>query len=237
MTMATDVDRAAATSRAGTDVPRPRNGLAVAALAMPFAMFGLAAPLGVALGTAALVQISRAAGHRPRGRWQAITGIVVGVLVSALWIAAVWFIVWAVQLSDRSDRLSDPAQVTEPAEIYFTSLSPGHCTTFGHFGASRVTVVPCDQPHNWEMLTMLPVQSGPDGVYPGSGSAFKEGTAACTKHFDGLPGSAQSYLRPVPLVPTARLWDEGYTEVWCFAEAKYGKVTGQTGDDTVSPAS
>ncbi|WP_175558994.1 DUF4190 domain-containing protein [Sanguibacter gelidistatuariae] len=223
---------------AGTPASRPRNGLAVAALATPFAMFGLTAPLGAVLGVAALVQISRAAraGVRQRGTGQAVAGIVVGVLVTALWAAAVWFVVWAVQLSDRSDRFADPAQVTEPAEIYFTSLNPGHCANFGHFGAGRVTVVPCDQPHNWELLTMVPVQSGPDGVYPGSGSSFQEGTAACTKYFDTLPDSALSYLRPVPLVPPEDLWDEGYTETWCFAESKYGKVTGSSGDDTVAPA-
>lgn len=216
----------------------PRNGLAVAALATPFAMFGLTAPLGVGLGIAALVRISRAgrAGTRPRGRWQAIGGIVAGVVVTALWIAAVWFVVWAVHLSDRSDRLRDPSQVTEPAEILFTSLSPGHCATFPHFGASRVTVTPCEQPHSWELLAMLPVQSGPDGVYPGIGSSWKEGTSACAKLFDALPDSVRANLRPVPLVPPASLWDEGHTEVWCFAESKYAKVTGRAGDDTVAPA-
>lgn len=217
---------------------RPRNGLAVAALATPFAMFGLTAPLGVGLGIAALVQISRGrrAGMRPRGRWQAVVGIVAGVLVTALWIAAVWFVVWAVQISDRSDRLSDPSQVTEPSEIFFTSLRPGHCASFPHFGAGRVTVAPCEEPHNWELLAMLPVQSGPDGAYPGIGSSWKEGTSACAKLFDALPDSARANLRPVPLVPPESLWDEGYTEVWCFAESKYAKVTGRAGDDTVAPA-
>lgn len=217
---------------------RPRNGLAVAALATPFAMLGLTAPLGVVLGVVALVQISRAAraGMPLRGRWQAVAGIVIGVLVTALWVAAVWFVVWAVQLSDRSDRLADPAQVTEPAEIYFGSLNPGHCANFSHFGAGLVTVVPCDQPHNWEVLARLPVQSGPDGAYPGSASLFQEGASACSKLFDSLPDSARSHLRPVPFIPSEQLWDQGYTEAWCFAESKIGKVTGRAGDGTVSRA-
>lgn len=213
----------------------PRNGLAVAALASCFALLGLAAPLGVVLGLVALVGILRArrAGGRPRGLVPAVAAIVLGCLFTVAWVGAVWFVVWAVQLGDRSERLSDPAAVTEPAEVYFTALSPGHCANFGHFGASRVTVLPCSQPHSWELLAMLPVQSGPGGSFPGEGAAYREGVAACERLVASLPPTATSSFRTVPLTPTERLWEEGFTEAWCFAEVRYGRVTGAIADDDI----
>lgn len=216
----------------------PRNGLAVAAAAVPVATPLVGGLLGMILGAVALRQIRRArrADAPQRGTGLAITGIVLGLLVTAAWVAGTWLVVWAVQIGNRGDANADPADVTEAVEILFVDVNPGHCLELPPFGASRVTIMPCDEPHDAELLAMLPVQLGPDGTYPGLGSIQREGSARCEATLEALPSASSTLFRPVALAPPEDLWNDGHTSVWCFATSRHGDVTGQIADDDVTLA-
>lgn len=220
------------------DRPPTRNGLAVAAAAVPVATPVVGGILGVALGTVALRQLRRArlAGTPQRGTALAVTGIVLGVLVTAAWVAATWFVVWAVQLSNRGEANADPADVTEAVEISFLDVNPGHCLELPPFGAARVTIMPCDVPHDAELLAMLPVQLGPDDSYPGQGSMQREGTARCEATLAALPPTSASLFKPLALAPPEGMWNDDHREVWCFATSRHGPVTGRIADDDVALA-
>lgn len=215
-----------------------RNGLAVAAAAVPVATPVVGGLLGVILGSVALGQVRRArrAGVRQRGTALAVTGIVLGLLVTAAWVAGTWFVVTAIQLSNRGEANADPADVTEAVEIFFTDVNPGHCLELPPFGASRVTIMPCADPHDAELLAMLPVQLGPDGAYPGLGSIQREGTARCEATLAALPPTSAGLFRPVALAPPEDLWNDGHTSVWCFATSRHGDLTGRISDDDVALA-
>lgn len=223
---------------ASEDGRRPRNGLAVAAAAVPVATPVLGGVLGAVLGTVALRQLRRArrSGAPQRGTGLAVTGVVLGVLVTVAWVAAIWFVVWAVQMSDRGEDNADPADVTEPVEIFFVDVNPGHCLDLPPFGASRVTIMPCDSPHDAELLAMLPVQLGPDGAYPGLGSMRREGAARCEATLAALPSASADLFQPLSLAPPEDLWNDDHHEVWCFAKSRHGAVTGRIADDDVALA-
>ncbi|MEP7762687.1 DUF4190 domain-containing protein [Sanguibacter sp. 25GB23B1] len=218
--------------------PGTRNGLAVAAAAVPVATPVVGGILGVVLGTVALRQVRRArrTGAPQRGTALAITGIVLGLLVTAAWVAGTWYVVWAVQLSDRGEDNADPADVTEPVEILFVDVNPGHCLELPTFGAARVTIMPCDVPHDAELLAMLPVQLGPDGGYPGQSSMQREGNARCEATLAALPPTSAGLFRPFALAPPEGMWNDDHREVWCFVTSRHGPVTGRIADDDVALA-
>lgn len=217
---------------------RPRNGLAVAAAAVPVATPVLGGILGAVLGTVALRQLrgARRAGAPERGTGLAVTGVVLGVVITAAWVAATWFVVSAVQMSERGEDNADPADVTAPVEVFFVDVNPGHCLDLPPFGASRVTIMPCDTPHDAELLAMLPVQLGPDGTYPGIGSMRREGVARCEATLAALPPASADLFQPLSLAPPEDLWDDDHREVWCFAKSRHGDVTGRIADDDVALA-
>lgn len=171
-----------------------------------------------------------------RGRALALTGIVLGALVTAAWVAATWYVVWAVQLSDRGEANADPADVAAPVEILFVDVNPGHCLDLPPFGAARVTVMPCDLPHDAELVAMIPVQLGPDGTYPGLGSMRREGSALCVATLAALPTTSASLFEPFALAPPEDVWNDDHHEVWCFATSRHGPVTGRIADDDVALA-
>jgi hypothetical protein len=114
--------------------PRPGyDGVSVGALVC--SLVCVAAPVGLGLGIAGLVRTS---GGRRRGRWAAVTGTVVGALVTALAIAAVPVAIWY----DAGTIRPGGAEVGQCADLERRAGSAG--VTLRERG--------CSEPHDAEVV-------------------------------------------------------------------------------------
>jgi len=93
---------------------------------------------------------------------------------------------------------------------------------------SQVPVVPCEEPHRYEVVGSVLV---PDTAQPGT-DLEPVALAACSDSFDryiGLPPE-ESELRPAVLTPTEDGWDDGDREALCLvtdpAASLVGSVAG-----------
>ena len=118
-------------------------------------------------------------------------------------------------------------QVTASAPADAFSLQLGDCTgplTSGTVG--EVTLVPCAQPHAWEVFAATELQ-GDD--FPGAGKVQDLAEEFCNdqfKTFIGLSVSKSDYHLTV-LQPTKQTWnDAGDRQVTCLAGDGEGKVEG-----------
>ncbi|MCW5954553.1 MAG: septum formation family protein [Propionibacteriaceae bacterium] len=118
-------------------------------------------------------------------------------------------------------------QVTASAPTDAFSLQVGDCTgplTSGTVG--EVTLVPCSQPHAWEVFAATELQ-GDD--FPGAGKVQDLAEEFCNdqfKAFIGLSVSKSDYHLTV-LQPTKQTWnDAGDRQVTCLAGDGEGKIEG-----------
>lgn len=107
----------------------PLDGLSIAALVSSATCCG--APVGIGLGIAGLV---RTGGGRRRGRWAAVTGLVLGIVVS---LAGVAFLVFAGWQGSRT-VFEDEARVGQCVDIDGTF--------------DDLTKAECDEPHDAEVI-------------------------------------------------------------------------------------
>ncbi|MGC4153089.1 MAG: septum formation family protein [Propionicimonas sp.] len=118
-------------------------------------------------------------------------------------------------------------QVTASAPTDAFSLQVGDCTgtlTSGTVG--QVTLVPCAEPHAWEVFAATELQ-GED--FPGAGKVQDLAEEFCHDQFKAFVGLAvnKSKYHLTVLQPTKQTWnDAGDRQVTCLAGDGEGEVEG-----------
>jgi hypothetical protein len=198
------------------------NGLAIAALATGLAgvLFGIAGPVAVGLGIAALVQIRR---RHESGTAQAVVGLVLGSLQVVFWtcLLAIGFATgWG---GDPGGQYASPTSTPSYAmpKVYVEELAVGECFNDGA-DEGEVVRMPCNGPHDGELFADVTLPSGP---YPGDRKAAAKADATCNTEFSKYVGIAadKSVLSPEFWYPAEDYWTNGDRLVVCAAYGPAGE--------------
>lgn len=141
--------------------------------------------------------------RRPTGRTVALLLAVVGA-VALVAVVAVGARTWA-----DSRPLGEP---TDVVSAHPRQLVVGHClqTLPGDGVLRRVTILPCDRPHEAEVLGR---HRHADGAWPGVEAVRREAEASC--EMDTAQRAAG--VQPVVWTPTEASWRQGDRESLCLA--------------------
>jgi len=196
----------------------PRDVLAVNSLVAGLIALG---PVALGLGIAALGRIRRGA---TRGTGFAVAGIALGTVWTLL--GGIWSV--AGVLTWQATRPL-PQTVTSARPAYVGQLRAGSCVE--HLAAdgdvSRVTVVPCRDPHAAEVVTTYAF--GATDVWPGQERVDDRVAHACQ-----LTAAEESAgVRAVVWAPTLASWESGDRTGLCLATLGT-QVTGSFLDGTVT---
>ena len=181
------------------------NGLATAALVTGIGgiLFGLAAPVAIGLGIAALVQIGRRGGG---GKGMAIAGLVIGSVVT-LGYALIFGLVIAFGSSTDDDYGSpEPVSTYSPPTTYVEDLAVGECYDDSNEDGEAIRQ-PCSEPHDGEIIADVTLPAGP---YPGDRAVRKAAQTGCATEFAkyvGIPED-ESELEPAYWAPDQELWEQ-----------------------------
>ncbi|WNI17511.1 DUF4190 domain-containing protein [Actinacidiphila sp. ITFR-21] len=205
----------------GWYVERTTNGLAIASLITALTCIPL---LGLVLGVIGLRQIKR---RGERGTGLAVAGIVISGLVALSMAAGV-----ALAAAGGFKEGNTPVSDLVAGQCFNTVHS--RLSDYGGEGhlSTAVDVVPCGRAHDAEAYKVFPLDSGPDGGYPGADRIADTASERCA-------GFAADYLRDAPLgdgieiyyfMPPEAGWDRGDHDVTCFFGSESGRVTGSVAD-------
>ncbi len=180
----------------------PRDVLAVNSLVAGLIALG---PVALGLGIAALGRIRRGA---TRGTGLAVTGIVLGA-VSTL-AGGIWSV--AALLTWQATQPLPPT-ITSARPAYVGQLRTGSCLERlpADGDVTRVTVVPCGEPHAAEVVTVYAF--GTTDVWPGQERVDDRVAHAC--QLTAAEGSAG--VRAVVWAPTLASWERGDRTGMCLA--------------------
>jgi hypothetical protein len=192
------------------------NGLAIASLATGIGGFciGLASPVAVGLGIAALTQIKRRGGD---GKGMAIAGLVLGSLGTIGWILYIVLIVVLGLTADDDEYYGapEPTSSYSGSATYIDDLSVGECFDEGD-EEDEVVRQPCSGLHDGEVIAGVTL---PDGPYPGDKQIDKDGEQSCATAFGEYVGSTvkTTKLEWDYWTPTRQLWNSNDRLVVCAA--------------------
>ncbi|WBQ04882.1 DUF4190 domain-containing protein [Kribbella sp. CA-293567] len=188
------------------------NGLAIAALicALGGLVIGLSAPVGVALGIAALAQIKKSG---ESGKGQAIAGIVIGGLLTLFGVALLTILIIIGANSDDYQGSGDRSGQT----TYVDSLAVGECYDDA-WEEDEVHRRSCATPHDGELISNVTLPATP---YPGERPLEDLARNRCDIEFGKYVGTTvqKSELQSDYWVPSEDNWDHGDRLVIC---AVYG---------------
>jgi Domain of unknown function (DUF4190)/Septum formation len=178
------------------------NGLATAALATGIGgiFFGLAAPVAIGLGIAALVQLKK---RQQSGRGMAIAGLVIGSLTTLGYLVLFGILIAIGVSSDDDYGAPDSSGPT----TYVDELAVGDC--FDDRGAEdEVVRRSCAAPHDGEIIAGVTLDDGP---YPGNQGVDRAADKACSPEFGTYVGKSadDSELRLQWWTPTRDGWTNG----------------------------
>ncbi len=104
-----------------------------------------------------------------------------------------------------------------PQEGAVSALQVGQCLDRPGTSTAieEVDVVPCEDPHDFEVFALVEL---PDGSYPGDDGLSDAAQPACTDRFAAYVGvePSDSVLATGLLVPSEEGWDDGDREVVCL---------------------
>jgi hypothetical protein len=210
------------------------NGLAIAALATGIGGFciGLASPVAVGLGIAALVQIKK---RHVDGKGMAIAGLVTGALGTVGWaIYLVVLLVVGFGSADDEYGAPPPSWHSTPAPTTTYSTGPtttvddlivGECFDEGEEEDEAVRQ-PCNHPHDAEIIADVTL---PAGAYPGESGVKRAAETNCDAAFGKYVGKTvdDSELEPGYWWPTKEVWNHNDRVVICAAYGPdYDQLTG-----------
>lgn len=170
------------------------DGLAVASLATSVGgvvvTAGLAGPVGVGLGIAALVRIRRSG---RRGKGLAIGGIVVGALTTLAWVGLIVSVaLWGSQGHwDTDISRVDPGSLSGPGTYELRQdVSPGSCLDIypQRYDMADAEVVECGTAHGAEVVGLV-TMTGPvdfDDDDNAVGPAYDTALGECESTLDSL---------------------------------------------------
>jgi Domain of unknown function (DUF4190)/Septum formation len=166
--------------------------------------------LGLIFGIVALRRIRRLG---QRGRGLAIAGLV----LSGLWIVAIVAIVVAAG-ANVATRSSSSGQITHQGQLGAFSLVTGDCfdNPVGARSLSRVTAIPCTQPHNAQVFAKFKL-SGSSLSYPGTAQVERLATSGCNSRISSIDKSKANNAMTIRfLVPLEGSWIVGQRSVSCL---------------------
>ncbi|MFC4052476.1 DUF4190 domain-containing protein [Actinomadura syzygii] len=185
-------------------------------------LLGCLSVVGLVLGIVALFRIRRTGEN---GRNLAIGGIVAFAAWTALFVALLALGRLSFSASMGADRQSGaPLSIPGAAP---PSVHVGQCLDLqGDELSARSVVLPCDSPHDGQILH---IYNAPPGPYPGDRAFIAQAEDVCRR--------AKAKLRtPLPPPPprltlgfnrsTKVAWAAGYRQVLCYVQAREGKVNG-----------
>ncbi len=192
----------------------PLDGFAVTSLVLGL-LSGVVFSVG--FGIAALRRIGR--GER-RGRGLAIAGIALSVM---------WTIVYVGVFAYHSGR--QPARDTSGTITRQGQLSPVELRTGDCLRVPRelngvihaLTVLPCAQPHNGQVFTIL---QAPDGPYPGNVELQTAALNACAMAAPSFLGTDHTLLETVAFFPSEKGWGLGSRDEHCLLMDRAKDITG-----------
>jgi hypothetical protein len=186
----------------------------------------LALLVAVGLAIAVLVRSRHGINH---GRGKAITALVLSLLFLAGWVV---LIVVAVDSGGDAQRDSS-GQVTQAGTVAVQRLRLGDC--FDQSGAPRgdstasvstVRVVPCSQPHDWEVFHTFELGGG--STYPGTNQVSRFAEGGCLDAYRPFTGAPHHAADPEVfyIYPRANNWRFGDRTVQCVIGREGGSFTG-----------
>ncbi|MEC3913376.1 DUF4190 domain-containing protein [Nocardia sp. CDC160] len=205
--------------------PQGTNGLAVASL-----IFGVIGGclLSIPFGIIALTQIKQ---RNQNGRGLAIAGLI----ASGVW-ALVAVLVFAVGVATDSknsasqDNSTRTGQPDAPTSISVDDVKTGDCLQTVQEGTHirRVTILPCDSPHDAEVITQVHLA----GSWPGSADASSQkANDSCEQQLQTMLGNSSMYdqLQLFILYPaTQTQWNKSGGRAACLVQDGSGKkLTGK----------
>ncbi|MEU1206854.1 DUF4190 domain-containing protein [Nocardia sp. NPDC005825] len=166
--------------------PQGTNGFAIAALIC--GLLGCTSLLAIPFGIIALNQIKQ---RNQGGRGLAIAGLI----MAGLWLVLSVLLVVIGAVTDSNTTASQDnttrtsALSDSPTSISIDEVKTGDCvqTVEENNHIRKVTVLPCDSPHDGEVITQVHLP----GSWPGSGDAsFDKASEACQVQLDKLLASS-----------------------------------------------
>lgn len=112
-----------------------------------------------------------------------------------------------------------PAEPTDPFEVpigsCFDDLVEPPLRAFGR--GNEVGVVPCTQPHRYELYAVVPTSDAPDESWPGDAPVDERSDLACLAAFEPFVATpwAESTLDYLHLAPTEERWNAGASDARC----------------------
>lgn len=114
-----------------------------------------------------------------------------------------------------------------PGEGAVSALRVGQCLhqPDASTAIEEVEVVPCDDPHDFEVFALVEL---PDGAYPGAAGTSDAAGPACTDRFAAYVGvePSGSVLATGFLVPSEDGWEGGDRQVVCLLYAPDERLQG-----------
>jgi len=190
-------------------------------------VLGFLVPIGgIIAGAIGLAQVKRTG---EKGRGLAITGIVVGSVLTVLGAIAlvalfVFVVVGATEPGGESGGgFVDP---DEGGSSQVLSLNVGECLDEVATGIiTEDNLVDCGLPHSYEVFADVAV---PDGAFPGDDQIEAAAQQACDEAFASYVGVSydESTLDYSYVGPSAETWDLGDRQIACLLIDPAGETTG-----------
>lgn len=183
----------------------PQTGGGWSALAISGFVVSFIPFIGLVVGVPLSIAGVRATrGHRRKGRGLAIAGIVIGVVITGLIVAALVFVE-----SQKAERDSS-GTITKAGNIDFDQIRTKDCLDINGLqsggqikvGFGDLKGVPCSQSHNAQAYALINVGQG---AYNESMVTGKAGQ--CVQQFSSNVSVQTGYL-PFSLYPTESLWND-----------------------------
>lgn len=153
-------------------------------------------------------------GRRPAARRRALLGV--GAVVAVALVAG--GVALGVDAARSRAWAPVSADVAQAREVGAVQLVLGSCVAElpADGPVERVTVVPCDEPHQAQVVGRT--DAAPDAVWPGEADAGAKARTSCTPSLLGAQGRTEAdALRFVVWAPSEASWEAGDRTSLCLA--------------------
>jgi hypothetical protein len=128
--------------------------------------------------------------------------------------------------SGRQPARDTSGTITRQGQISPLELRTGDCLRVPRELSGVIhtlTVLPCSQPHNGQVFTIL---QAPDGPYPGDVEIQTAALDACTRAAPSFLGTDQTLLHTVAFFPPEKGWALGSRNEPCLLVDRAKDITG-----------
>ena len=194
------------------------DGPAIASLVL-----GIIAFVPLAIGFA-IAGLRNTRDGRRRGRWMAVTSL----LLTVAWLAVFGFAV--VNAHGRQAHRTADGSVSRAGSIAWYQVRLGDCIQLptGLDALQDVTVVPCGQPHNAQAYDTVQLTGS---AYPGDAIVRSQSLAGCRDRVQAYLGDGSTALHIVALFPSGLRWRAHDRTAHCLLVDRAKDITGDIRSD------